>query len=533
MRRIGATTAALAAAAFAATPSAARADDAPEPLRGRVGAGACDTTVNDCFTLLAVQIEGAHAIPAAELADAYEPALAQAVSLQDIARIAQVMTDRYRAQGYFLSRASVPAQSFAAGIARIRMIEGRIASVVLEGDGADLVAPYFEGLDAAPVAALGDIDRRLARAGDAPGISLRSRIEPDVDDPSRHRLIVHAELKRFSAFASLDNRGSDRVGPWQAYGQAAWNPLLLPRDQAALSFFGSPFDIREFALVEARYGRALENGAFASATASVSRAHDGANAGTSDIGGEGETLSLQYAHPLIRRRDAALWLSGAFDARRSQYDWMSGGAFADETRVVRVALRGFLSDDGRASSVLAAFSLGVDVLGASSANPARRSRFDADAQFGKLNVRLTHFEPIGRWFALYAAVDGQVTDGPLLSSEEFSVGGLPYGRGYDYGEMSGDDGVAGVLEFRVGADPGVPGVSFAQGYVFVDSAQVWNYNTPPSADELSLSSAGVGMRLTFADWLTAQVEAARPLTRTPTLEGDKDWRPFVTLSANY
>jgi hemolysin activation/secretion protein len=58
---------------------------------------------------------------------------------------------------------------------------------------------------------------------------------------------------------------------------------------------------------------------------------------------------------------------------------------------------------------------------------------------------------------------------------------------------------------------------------------VWNFDT--GAD--SLASAGAGVRVSFDDWLTARWEIARPLTRTPAEEGDKDARNFVTLSASY
>jgi hemolysin activation/secretion protein len=70
-----------------------------------------------------------------------------------------------------------------------------------------------------------------------------------------------------------------------------------------------------------------------------------------------------------------------------------------------------------------------------------------------------------------------------------------------------------------------------QGYAFFDAARVWNSDA--GVESASLASTGAGLRVTFADRLTASAELARPLTRTPAEEGDKDWRPFFSLSTSY
>ncbi len=214
-------------------------------------------------------------------------------------------------------------------------------------------------------------------------------------------------------------------------------------------------------------------------------------------------------------------------------DWTSGGGYADELRVARVTLRGFLDENGRASTLFARASFGLDFLGASGFSGARRSRYDADAEFVTLDIHASHYRDLGRYLGVYAAIDGQWADRPLLLSEEFTVGGAPYGRAYNPAEISGDSGVAGLFELRAGFDPDLGPVSFLQGYLFYDTAQVWNYHDAPNADELSLSSAGVGLRVNIDDWLAARWELARPLTRTPYDEGDKDWRQFFSLSAMY
>ncbi|WP_213737833.1 ShlB/FhaC/HecB family hemolysin secretion/activation protein [Bradyrhizobium sp. dw_411] len=72
----------------------------------------------------------------------------------------------------------------------------------------------------------------------------------------------------------------------------------------------------------------------------------------------------------------------------------------------------------------------------------------ASASFTHLNLDLSHTQELGQGFQLYGKVQGQVADGPLVSSEQFSIGGLDTVRGYLESETLGDNGIVGNLELR-------------------------------------------------------------------------------------
>lgn len=515
--------------------SDAIADDAAT-LRGSSDAdheAACAQDPGACFTLLGVSVDGVSAFSQAELADAYQPYLARTVNLNDLARIADAITSRYRQAGYFLSRAVAPPQDAASGVARILVLEGRIAEIIIEGDGREQASVFLRGLDAQPIANLSDLDRRLALANDVPGLNVRAHIEPDPDHPTLHRLVVNAALRTTEGYAALDNRGGEDAGPLQAFGRVRGNSMLLARDQISLGVFTTPASPRDFTYAEAGYAYVFKDGAGAAVALSTSRAHDGHDMASPEIGGDSLSLAIRLEQPLRRGRSHGLWLGGAFDLSHLENDWASGGGYAEELRVARVSLRGFLDETGRASTLFARASFGLDILGASGRSFARRSRSDASGEFITFNLHASHYRDLGRYMGVYAALDGQWADRPLLLSEEFSIGGQPYGRAYAPGEISGDHGVAGLIEFRAGYDPDLDLISFMQGYLFYDAAQVWSESAAPGADELSLASAGAGLRISVEDWLTARVEFARPLTRTPAQQDDKDWRSFFSLSAAY
>jgi hemolysin activation/secretion protein len=99
--------------------------------------------------------------------------------------------------------------------------------------------------------------------------------------------------------------------------------------------------------------------------------------------------------------------------------------------------------------------------------------------------------------------------------------------------VTGDDGLAGSLELRYGRSLGNAWFSSYQIYGFYDLGTVWNMAVSDAARRQSLASLGGGVRVTLMRGVTAAIELARPLTRTPAPEGNKAVRIFGSLSASF
>ncbi len=97
----------------------------------------------------------------------------------------------------------------------------------------------------------------------------------------------------------------------------------------------------------------------------------------------------------------------------------------------------------------------------------------------------------GRVRALQASATGQVASRSLMSSEEFGFGGSTFGRAYDSSELSGDSGMAGLLELRYNAVPNIANYAHFTPYAFYDAGKVWNMNSGQDTN-VSASSAGFG-----------------------------------------
>ena len=496
-------------------------------------AAACEPGAAGCFVLLSLTVDGVSAYPLRDLAPLYADYLARPISQAELVTIAQAITDKYRADGYFLSRAVVPPQGETDGHARLRVYEGYVTEVEVTGASAAAVRPMLAAMAGRRPLKLADLERRLMLAGDITGVRVRTAIEPVLDDPAQHRLVVDASLQRLTGSVSLDNRGTRTVGPDQLFARLGVNSLIRPGDQLSLAALTVPSDPGEIAYGELAYSAAFTNGARLRAAVSGSRSGQGVSLRNEPAGTESRGVGVRLAYPLVRARKHAVWGAVALDARHVEQVYRAGGAYQDELRVVRASVNANHGLGPTASSLYVQASGGLGALGASRSSGFGRSRFDADGQFVKLNAGASHYRDIGRRAGLFLSADAQWSPDPLLLSEEFAPGGQPYGRAYNYAEISGDSGVAGLAELRFGWDPKMRPLTFFQTYAFADAAKVWNTRSALGRRTANFASAGAGVRFTFQNRVNLRVEAAKPLGPSPWETGDRRWRAFASLSASF
>lgn len=493
----------------------------------------CGSSRHDCFVLEAVTINGVTVYPLKELAPLYADYLAREISPDDVARLAQAVTDKYRTDGYFLSRAVAPKQSGPPGHLTLVVYEGYIDKIEVTGDAAPALESLLAGLTEKRPLRLAELDRRLTMATDLPGVRTHSRIEPELDDPARHRLVVSAGLQKWTGSLYIDNRGTRDVGPVQATARLGLNSIVRPGDQLALSLLTEPKDPRQFVQGELSYGAGLVGGERLRVAVSGSKSQEGLSPIDNVVGDQSLAAQVRVAFPLQRERRQSVWTSVVLDARHVEQVYRDGSGYADDLRVLRAGVQLDRASGSRSTSASLLVSRGLDILGASNDPGFGHSRYDANPRFWKVNAGASHYNDIGAHAGLFLAADAQWAPKPLFLSEQFAPGGSPYGRAYNYSEITGDKGIAGLAELRLGWDPKLRPLTFLQTYGFFDAAQTWfvpgRYGSGGSA---SFASAGGGLRLTFGR-VTLRMEAAKPLTRTPFETGTRGWRFFASLWAGF
>lgn len=489
------------------------------------------------FVLSAVTLEGATVLDPAELGALYAEFLARSVGPADLEEIARRITERYAEAGYFLSRALVPPQEVQGGVLRVRVIEGYIAKVSFEGAArqAALLERYRGRFTEQRPARLGTVERTLLLIDALPGLSVEDIQAAALDEEGAHELILTLRDRPVSADAFLDNRGTPEVGRSQAWTRVALNSVLGLGEEIHGAVATVPEDTGELRYAELGLAQPLgTTGAVLGLSAAGSAIDAGGELARQETEARSTTAKAELRYPLLLSRRQAAKLRGSFEVRSINEDRFRTSTIDDRVRVLRLQGDYAVQDNLGGTSFLALeASQGLDILGASGPDARRPSRFDADGRFTKLKLDAIRVQEIWGPVSLRLAGQGQLALDPLLSSEEFLLGGSQFGRGFDFGEISGEDGLAGSAEIRFARDRDGSLLSRYEVYGFYDEGHLWNDASPAGSGHELLRSLGGGVRLNLIESVQASLEAAKPLNRDVETTGEREVRVFFSVSASF
>ncbi len=449
------------------------------------------------FTLGAVHVERATVFTPAELSRDFEPDLATEVDQSKLNAIAARMTDRYRQAGYLLSYAVVPPQTVRAGIVRFVVLEGRVSSIEVEGAGSGTAA-----IEAATSSILKDVplraatlERAIGLIRDMPGITVVDvRLARSDRDSARHTLKIIVARNRVKALAYSDNRGTEPAARMRFYSSASLSSLATTGDEIRFDLFTIPGNKLRYVYGQVAAATPIgRDGLRVAAAASVGDLyHRTANR----IDGRSRNLSAQLSYPLLRSR--ALTVVG----KLSVNDW-NGVADLDQVRGqrdrLRVARIGFDVSNEAATRLNAEFALsrGLSFDGMTRIGDPQASRPDADGRFTKAAFTAQVTRPILGQATLKFAFAGQYSDRPLLSVEEFALGGSRFGRAFDFNELTGDRGIAVAVEGAYRLGDLKQGPQRIEMFGYVDGGRAFQAGSPSGSQSRSLMSVGVGNRFSI------------------------------------
>ena len=470
------------------------------------------------FFLADIMVDGATVYGAADLRPLYAEFLQSDISLATLYGIASAIESRYREDGYILSRAIVPAQSVSDGVYRIQVIEGYVTNVVLEGEvGASrgLIERYLGRIPESRPVNIGDIERYLLLMNDLPGITGTGVLRPSGSDVGAAELVVTAQRKRFDGFALVDNRGSEFTGEQGAALGLSANSFTPFGEQTELVLF-SALDDEEQRVAQITYEQQIgSDGLKIRGLASYGDSEPGGSIEALEVEQETLLLSVEAEYPYIRSRRFNFSVSAGFDFIEQDSDVFGGTqpVVDDSLRVLHAtAFFDYRDSFNGANSAEFGIRQGLPILGATDKDDTVVSRVEGDGTFTSLNAEVARLQRITSEINLLARVAGQYGFTELLSTEEFEIGGLTFGRGYDPSELTGDSGVGASVELQFSQAPGWTFLQSYQLYAFYDFGVVWNTDSNTPSQE-SLASAGIGVRTNLTDWLFADFEVAQPLTR--------------------
>lgn len=494
------------------------------------------------FVLQGVVVDGATAYPEGVFGEYYQPSLGREITLADFYDIAAAIEAHYRDDGYVLTRVVVPAQTVTDGVFRLRVIEGFISEIVVEGDIGPVRALIESTLariaEPRPVN-ISDIERYLLLVNDLPGIAAYGVLRPAGGEVGSARLTVAVERDAWAGFALADNYGSRFTGPWAAAIGIEANAFTAFGERTELVALTTPEWPEQIVGQLSHEMRIGSDGLTFRTRVSYGYSEPGFELAPLDVINDSLLVSAALEYPLVRSRAFSAYLGGGFEYIDTESDVLGELFTRDRLRVLFADVSALFGDDlGGSNFMRFGVRRGLDIMNASQEGDPLTSRVEGSAEFTSLIAEYVRSQPLVYGLELYTNIAGQYGFEPLLSIEEFDVGSFAFGRGYDPAELTGDHGLGGTAELRFNgelSDLGSVGQWLGrtlpgsyQLYGFYDFGVVWNEDSGAERSE-SLASAGGGLRLDLADWLRADLGGALPLTRSP-ITADNNEKPLRFLA---
>lgn len=451
------------------------------------------------FRLQGLVFSGNTVFTDAELEATAASFLQQAVSLADLEEIRFRLTRKYIDAGYISSGALLPDQHIADGVVRYRIVEGRLSSIRIEGNGR-LRPAYIEDRlrrDADEVLSTGVLQERFRMLLADPLIErLNGALHPGAA-PGEAILdlrVTRAKPYRLTAF--VDNQRPPSTGAEEVGVRGTLFDL---------TGFGDSFS---FEADKSEGANDLYAGFTLPLTARDTRflmfyQDDHASVieeslQIADIKSKFRDFSLGVTHPVVNRLERRLSLGAVLALRRSRtYLLGEPTAFAAgveddgtaRTTILRLGQEYVQRRPERVLAVRSTLNVGLDAFGATIHDDLP----DSDFLTWTGQLQLAHrFAPADSQLLLRGVV--QLASNTLLPQERIAIGGWETVRGYRENELVRDNGYAVSVEYR---HPIVGGISEEgrrfglQLAVFSDLGGGWNKGGEGDRD--TLASVGVGV----------------------------------------
>ncbi|OKY76418.1 MAG: hypothetical protein BM485_04055 [Desulfobulbaceae bacterium DB1] len=483
-----------------------------------------------------IEIEGVTIYPEEEIRAFYQDLLGKEIALARIYDVEEKITLKYRRDGYVLSRAIVPQQRIRDGVAKIYVVEGFIDRIHIEG--AEPVQPRILAMLKKIVGKkplkIQDLERSLLLVNEMAGVTTSNIIRPSEDTPGASELVVAAERQLLDGYLSYDNYGSYYLGPERAaLGLNLNSPFRLGERFSVIGLITNP--TTELKYIEADVSLPLNTEGL-TLDMSMSEGPSRPDDDLRQLDTEGRTYikTVALAYPWIRTRNTSLRIEAGYTHLKYLVHVLDEKFFEDRIpKYYASATLDFLDQFAGANTIILTANQGLD-WSATQKGSLYSTRVEASPQFTSFNGelrRMQYLDLLTPGLSLLTRFLWQYSDEPLFSSEEFGIGGRAIGRGYDDGEILGDKGIGFSAELQY-LTPIYRDFSF-QPYAFYDTGKVWNVDDideNTDNENPDLESAGLGIRVFWRESVTLHWEVAKPLSRIPSRQNDRDpWYSFAVI----
>lgn len=516
------------------------------------------------FEISRYQVDGNTLVSDAAIARAVAPLTGPQREFGDVQRAIEAIERVYIDAGFTAVKVFVPEQALFSGTVKIRIVEALVTTVTVVGNqhfSTGNIRASLGGLKTGTAPRLGDLSASIQLANDNPAkqvsVSMAEGALPGTVDAQVS--VVDFVPLRF--IASLDNTGNASSGHWRT-GLAVQHANLFGLDHVGtlayttspdspsgqdLNVYSAGYRVPVYVLGDSLdfiYGRSSVNTPSSSPTLG----------GVLGFTGKGETWGLRYNHFLGRSGETSSKLVFGLDHKRidsrcdvnGQPISVSGPTPPISACVPYTTTPFSVTFIGQRDGVDQALSYNLGF----SRNLASGSRYtnldgrtdrysyltpgNRSTRDGFMVVRggASLLQGLDSGWQVRLAGSVQVTDTPLVASEQFGLTGANAVRGFDERAVAADSGLVLNAELytpELGPHSGLPGN--LRGLAFVDAGYGANRKAAGTylPGHTQVASAGVGARYSMSRDFSARLDVARVLDAGSSFtEKRGDWRAHFT-----
>lgn len=470
---------------------------------------------------------------------------AEGYSINQLQQVASKVAAYYDAHGYILAQAFIPAQKVSNGVVIVQVMEGRLAGVGVEGNkqypAKTLIRP-FKPLIGAPVDK-DTIESALLTVTNYPGLTAFGVLGAGTEVGTTDLTVRVQSEERFRVDAVADNYGTEFAGQYRAQVTLTINDPLHMADRLKLTglyansasggashgtYGGADYEIPLFSPKDVlRLDYLTNEYNVGQAAAAVAGSRSGGRTRVDEVG---------YRHDFARTRLGSASIGLAFNVKTATFDSPPAVIYDDKLTTARLDAQWERVDTRfhGVNTLMFSYTHGFNnLLGAlgpytaADAANSHTSRLGASGEFNKFNLDIQRLQRLTRYTSLVLRVNTQYTKDPLVSLEQFSMGGPDSVRAYPVSAALAEKGGVASLEYVIGA-PGFaarPGPGnrawgdILQFSLFADYAngELNAPLTPGQVHDVSLSGAGGSVQFSLPGKFFARVDVSTPFSNhTPT-----------------
>lgn len=473
---------------------------------------------------------------------AVTPYLGPDRSLKDIEAARDALLAAYQAKGFQSVYVDLPEQQVTGGIVYLQVSETRVGRVRVVGS--EYHSPH-EVREQVPSLAEGKVPdfnsaqtelSALNRTGDQQVVPLvKQGAIPGTMDVD----LKVQDSNPWRATLGVNNDRSADTEPLRVLASVGNDNLWQLGHRASISFFGTPQDLNQTKVWSGSYNAPIKGTQWAlEANAYKSDSNVSTTGGTTVLG-KGHAIGLKGIYTVP---DTGSWwhaLSLGFDLKDNTEETRFGTA--GDTVPLKYApitfgYNGFYQGDRLQYGLNAAIVTGTQSFFGYGSNEVQ---FDAKRYKATPSFTLVKADTNGSYTfegnsQLAWRVAGQITDSPLVSSEQIAGGGMNSVRGYLSAEATGDFGVVGSIEWR--APPLPLFTTYVQDwrfYGFADAGRLGIRDPlPEQRSRYSLASVGLGTSFRLFSHVSGRLDFSYPLTDGPRTERHQP-RVNFNVTASY